>query len=150
MALFNVFEISASGLTAERLRMDVISNNIANVNTTRTVEGGPYQRQRVVFEPRGEQIGFIFPAIFSDKAKRVNQFQGVKVTQIAPDPQPPRLVYDPGHPDADENGYVHMPNINIVQEMVDMISATRAYEANVTAINSAKQMAAKALDILNI
>ena len=150
MALFNVFDISASGLTAERLRMDVISNNIANVNTTRTVEGGPYKRQRVVFEPRGEQVGFIFPAIFSDKAKRVHQFQGVRVTQIISDPSPARLVYDPGHPDADKNGYVHMPNVNIVQEMVDMISATRAYEANVTAINSAKQMAAKALDILNI
>lgn len=150
MALFNVFDISASGLTAERLRMDVISNNIANVNTTRTVEGGPYKRQRVVFEPRGEKVGFIFPSIFSDKAKSVNQFQGVSVTQIITDNSLGRLVYDPGHPDADENGYVHMPNVNIVQEMVDMISATRAYEANVTAINSAKQMAVKTLDILNI
>ncbi len=143
--LFNAFAISASGLTAERLRMDVISNNIANVNTTRTEDGGPYQRQRVVFEPRGEQLRFLFPHIF-DKQK-VNQFEGVKVTSIMPDGTPPRLMYDPGHPDANKEGYVAMPNVNIVKEMVDMISATRAYEANVTAINSAKTMAVKALDI---
>ncbi|HDQ25937.1 MAG TPA: flagellar basal body rod protein FlgC [bacterium] len=149
MGLMNSFAISASGLTAERLRMDVISNNIANVNTTRTVEGGPYQRQRVIFEPRGEKMAFLFPAIF-DRSKTAGQLQGVRVTQIIDDTAPPRLVYDPGHPDADKEGYVAMPNVNIVKEMVDMISATRAYEANVTAINSAKQMASKALDILRI
>jgi len=149
MGLFNAFAISASGLTAERLRMDVISNNIANVNTTRTVEGGPYMRQRVVFEPRGEKLNFLFPAVF-DKSKRASQMQGVKITQIINDPTPPRLVFDPGHPDANKDGYVAMPNVNIVKEMVDMISATRAYEANVTAINSAKTMAAKALDILKL
>jgi flagellar basal-body rod protein FlgC len=147
MGLFNAFSISASGLTAERLRMDVISNNIANVNTTRTEEGGPYQRQRVIFEPRGEKMQFLFPAIFN-KNKMLNQFEGVRVTSITNDPTPPKLVYDPGHPDANKEGYVAMPNVSIVKEMVDMISATRAYEANVTAINSAKQMAARALDIL--
>ncbi len=146
MSLFNSFAISASGLTAERLRMDVIANNIANANTTRTVEGGPYIRQRVIFEPRGEKLGFLVPFMF-EKNKRISQFQGVKVTGIVRDPEPPRLIYDPGHPDADKDGYVAMPNVNIVKEMVDMISATRAYEANVTAINSAKTMAAKALDI---
>ena len=149
MGLFNSFVISASGLTAERLRMDVISNNIANVNTTRTENGGPYQRQRVIFEPRGDKLQFLFPAIF-DKSKRANQFQGVRVTEIVNDPTPPKLVYDPGHPDADANGYVAMPNVSIVKEMVDMISATRAYEANVTAVNSAKQMAARALDMLKV
>lgn len=146
MSLFNSFAISASGLTAERLRMDVIANNIANANTTKTAEGGPYIRQRVIFEPRGEKLGFLVPFMF-EKNKRISQFQGVKVTGIVRDPEPPRLVYDPGHPDADKDGYVAMPNVNIVKEMVDMISATRAYEANVTAINSAKTMAAKALDI---
>jgi flagellar basal-body rod protein FlgC len=149
MGLFNSFVISASGLTAERLRMDVISNNIANVNTTRTENGGPYQRQRVIFEPRTEKMQFLFPAMF-DKSKRMNQFQGVRVTEIINDPTPPKLVYDPGHPDADANGYVAMPNVSIVKEMVDMISATRAYEANVTAVNSAKQMAARALDMLKV
>jgi flagellar basal-body rod protein FlgC len=149
MGLFNSFVISASGLTAERLRMDVISNNIANVNTTRTENGGPYQRQRVIFEHRGEKLQFLFPAIF-DKSKRINQFQGVRVTEIVNDPTPPKMVYDPGHPDADANGYVAMPNVSIVKEMVDMISATRAYEANVTAVNSAKQMASRALDMLKV
>jgi flagellar basal-body rod protein FlgC len=129
--------------------MDVISNNIANVNTTRTENGGPYQRQRVIFEPRGEKLQFLFPAIF-DRSKRINQFQGVRVTEIVDDPTPPKMVYDPGHPDADANGYVAMPNVSIVKEMVDMISATRAYEANVTAVNSAKQMAARALDMLKV
>jgi flagellar basal-body rod protein FlgC len=146
MSLFDSFVISASGLTAERLRMDVISNNIANANTTKTIDGGPYVRQRVIFEPRGQKVGFMFPSIFQ-KSKNAAQLTGVKVTGIINDAEPARMVYDPGHPDANENGYVAMPNVNIVKEMVDMISATRAYEANVTAINSAKTMAAKALDI---
>lgn len=146
MSIFESFAISASGLTAERLRMDVISNNIANANVTKTADGGPYARQRVIFEPRGEKLGFLFPAIF-DKNKNISQFQGVKVTGIIKDAAPPRLVFDPGHPDANQEGYVAMPNVSIVKEMVDMISATRAYEANVTAINSAKTMASKALDI---
>lgn len=146
MSMFDSFVISASGLTAERLRMDVISNNIANVNTTRTEEGGPFQRQRVIFEPRGEKLQFIFP-FMTQKNKLASSYQGVKVTQVINDTAPPKLVYDPGHPDADKDGYVAMPNVNIVKEMVDMISATRAYEANVTAVNSAKQMATKALEI---
>jgi len=149
MGLFNSFAISASGLTAERLRMDVIANNIANANTTKTVEGGPYIRQRVIFEPRGEKLSFLVPFIY-EKNKRIINFQGVKVTGIIKDSTPPKMVYDPGHPDADKDGYVAMPNVDIVKEMVDMIAATRAYEANVTAINSAKTMAAKALDIAKI
>lgn len=146
MGFLESFAISASGLTAERLRMDTIANNIANVNTTKTMDGGPYQRQRVVFEPRGEKASFLFPAMF-DKTARAEGFKGVKVTGIIKDATPPKLIYDPAHPDANADGYVAMPNVNIVKEMVDMISATRAYEANVTAINSAKTMAAKALDI---
>ncbi len=149
MSIFSAFDISASGLTAERLRMDVISNNIANANTTRTIEGGPYKRQRVVFEPRGEKADFIFPAMF-DKTKKMSSLEGVKVTGIVNDPSPPKMVYDPGHPDSNKDGYIAMPNVNIVKEMVDMISASRAYEANVTAMNSAKTMAAKALDILKL
>ena len=146
MRLFSSFEISGSGLTAQRLRMDVVANNIANVNTTRTAEGGPYRRQRVVFEPR-QATEFVLP--FSMEAqKRANAGgSGVRVVGVSNDPSAPKMVYDPGHPDADERGYVAMPNIQLVNEMVDMISATRAYEANVAAINSAKSMAAKALEI---
>lgn len=127
MSVFSSMRISASGLTAERLRMDVIASNIANANTTRTPEGGPFERQQVIFASAGDK--------------------GVKVTAILPDGSPPRKVYDPGHPDADSTGYVSMPDVDVVKEMVDMITATRAYEANVTALNSAKYMALKALDI---
>lgn len=146
MRVFSSFEISGSGLTAQRLRMDVVANNIANVNTTRTAEGGPYQRQRVVFEPRREESQFLLP--LTAEAKRREQLtQGVRVVAVSADPSPARMVYDPGHPDADAQGYVRMPNITLVNEMVDMISATRAYEANIAALNAAKSMAAKALEI---
>lgn len=146
MRLFSAFEISGSGLTAQRLRMDVIANNIANVNTTRTAQGGPYQRQRVVFEPRQESE-FVLPFSMEAQKRASGGGSGVRVVGVSNDPSAPRMVYDPGHPDADERGYVAMPNIQLVNEMVDMISATRAYEANVAAINSAKSMAAKALEI---
>jgi flagellar basal-body rod protein FlgC len=146
MRVFSNFEISGSGLTAQRLRMDAVANNIANVNTTRTPEGGAYKRQRVVFEPRKEETQFLLP--LAAEAKRRQQMgAGVRVVGLAADPSPARMVYDPGHPDADGKGYVSMPNITLVNEMVDMISATRAYEANVAAINSAKSMAQKALEI---
>ncbi len=148
MRLFSSFEISGSGLTAQRLRMDVVANNIANVNTTRTAEGGPYKRQRVVFEPRREEAQFLLP-LSPDARKRAaaSGGSGVRVVGVSSDPSTPKTIYDPGHPDADSRGYVAMPNIQLVNEMVDMISATRAYEANVTAINSAKAMANKALEI---
>lgn len=146
MRIFSNFEISGSGLTAQRLRMDAIANNIANVNTTRTAEGGAYRRQRVVFEPRREESQFLLP--LATEAKRRQQMgAGVRVVGVQPDPSPARMIYDPAHPDADAKGYVGMPNITLVNEMVDMISATRAYEANVAAINSAKTMAQKALEI---
>ncbi len=135
--VFKAMQISASGLTAERFRLDTISNNLANINTTRTAKGGPYKRQSVVFAERLE------------RAKGPKRFQvaGVKVTKIVEDRGEDRKVYDPNHPDAKEDGYVHYPNINVVNEMVDMITATRAYEANVTAVNAAKTMALKALEI---
>jgi flagellar basal-body rod protein FlgC len=142
MGMFGAIDSAASGLTAERLRMDVISNNIANVNTTRTADGGPYRRQLVVYEPRSGADSFA--AVLSNQLEQGN---GVRVTGIIKDQSPFRLVYDPSHPDANRNGYVEMPNVNVVTEMVDMITASRSYEANVTVINSAKSMALKALDI---
>lgn len=142
MGMFGAIDAAASGLTAERLRMDVISNNIANANTTRSTEGGPYRRQTVVFEPRSAQLSFA--NLF---AKTLQTGEGVRVVGIAKDNSPLRQVYEPNHPDANADGYVAMPNINIVTEMVDMITASRAYEANVTAVNAAKSMAMKALEI---
>jgi flagellar basal-body rod protein FlgC len=148
MRVFSSFDISGSGLTAQRLRMDVVANNIANVNTTRTAEGGPYRRQVAIFEPRREESQFLLP--FSAEARRKEASAtgaGVRVVAVTSDGSGPRRVYDPGHPDADAQGYVNMPNVTLVNEMVDMISATRAYEANISAIDSAKSMAQKALEI---
>ncbi|NLY55140.1 MAG: flagellar basal body rod protein FlgC [Firmicutes bacterium] len=131
MRLFSTIEHSASALTAERFRMDVIANNIANANTTRTPEGGPFQRHLAVFATKYDK----------------GQPAGVQVLGVVKDQTPPRLVYNPGHPDADANGYVSMPNVNVISEMVDLISAARAYEANVTVINEAKKMVQTALQI---
>lgn len=138
MSLFTTFNVSASGLSAERLRMDVIADNIANVETTRTTKGGPYKRKMVVFSP--------YRSFENTLRRELALAQGVKATKIVEDTTPPKLVYNPEHPDA-KNGYVAMPNVDIVKEMVDMISATRAYEANVTSLNAAKSMALKALEI---
>jgi flagellar basal-body rod protein FlgC len=144
MGMFGAIDAAASGLTAERLRMDVISNNIANVNTTRTAGGGAYRRQMVVFAPRENEAAFA--QILSEKVG-TGTGNGVKVVGITKDNSPTRKIYDPAHPDANQDGYVEMPNVNVVSEMVDMITATRAYEANVTTINAAKSMALKALEI---
>ncbi|MGE5632258.1 MAG: flagellar basal body rod protein FlgC [Caulobacteraceae bacterium] len=144
MSFFNSINISASGLTAERLRMDVISKNIANVNTTRTANGTPYRRQVVVFQEGEKQAPF---SQYLNDASKQFVGSGVKAVAIAEDQTPFKMVYDPGHPDADEKGYVKMPNVDIMTEMVNMISSSRAYEANVTAINSTKSMAMKALEI---
>lgn len=137
MGLFDAIDISASGLSAERLRMDVVAENLANANTTRTADGGPYRRKNVVLEQQGG--GF---------ASALARARGVQVSAIVEDPTPPRRVYDPGHPDADADGYVEMPNVNPVTEMVDLITASRAYEANVTAMQTAKQMFTKTLEVL--
>ncbi len=144
MAFMNSINISASGLTAEKLRMDVISRNIANVNTTRTADGTPYRRQVVVFQEDGKNMTF---SDYLNDASKSMLGTGVKVVGISEDKTPFKSVYDPGHPDADEQGYVKMPNVEVMTEMVNMISASRAYEANITAINSAKSIAMKALEI---
>ncbi len=145
MGIFDAINISASGLTAQRMRMDIISKNIANANTTRTDNGLPYRRQVVVFEEHKSDVPF--SAYLTRESRRLIQGDGVKVTAIKEDNGPYKRVYDPGHPDADKEGYVLMPNVDIVTEMVNMISATRAYEANVTVLNGTKGMAMKALEI---
>lgn len=144
MSFFNSINISATGLTAERLRMDVISKNIANANSTRTANGVPYKRQVVVFK-EADTVS-TFSKCLSDASKNLVG-SGVKVIGIEEDKSPYKLVYDPGHPDAGKDGYVKMPNVDIMTEMVNMISASRAYEANITAVNSTKSIAMKALDI---
>lgn len=145
MGFFSALQSSASALTAQRLRMDTISENIANVNTTRTEEGTPYQRKTVVFEARGNNIPF--SNYLTKASQKAIKNGGVRVAEIVEDQTPFKSVYDPGHPDADDNGIVQMPNVDVVAEMVNMISASRAYEANITAINTTKSMATKALEI---
>ncbi len=145
MSIFNSINISASGLTAERLRMDIISKNIANADTTKTVNGTPYKRQVVTFKTGDKNMTF-FEHFKRAKGQELN-LTGVEVTSIQNDPSPFKRIYDPGHPDADKDGYVLMPNVDIVLEMANLISASRAYEANITAINGTKAMALKALEI---
>ena len=142
--IFSTFRITASALTSQRLRMDVTANNVANAETTRTEEGGPYQRQQVVFEAKENGSNFI-PTSFSVNNSKPGQ--GVRVSAILTDDSPGNRVYDPDHPDADEEGFVTYPNVNVVTEMTDMLSATRSYEANVTVFNALKNMALRALDI---
>ena len=147
MSMFLGIDAAASGLTAERLRMDVISNNIANSNTTRTEQGGAYHRRYVVFQPREREVDSFETLLQRAIGYRKSSGEGVRAVQIVEDDSQGPLVYDPGHPDANEEGYVEKPNVNVVNEMVDMITASRAYEANVTTINAAKSMAMKALEI---
>jgi flagellar basal-body rod protein FlgC len=143
MSIFNSFNISASGMTAQRLRTDTISQNIANVNTTRTSDGTPYVRKTVVMAEKDASFNDI---LNNSSAQAVGS--GVKVTAIVEDNETPmKSVYDPSHPDADENGYVTYPNIDTVTEMTNLIDATRSYEANVTAFNASKSMATKALEM---
>jgi flagellar basal-body rod protein FlgC len=147
MSLFNSLGISASALSAERVRMDVTAENLANAQTTRTEAGGPYKRKEVVLESAGGG-GFAQALAGAQGAASGGPAGGVKVASIAEDSAPDRLVYDPSHPDATADGYVAMPNVNPVTEMVDLITASRSYEANVTAMQTAKQMFNKTLDIL--
>ena len=136
--------ISASALRAERMRLDVIASNLANANTTRTAEGGPYKRKNVVLVTQATESDFAATIqSLSEQAVR----QGVAVSDVIEDPTPPRMVFDPGHPDANQDGYVAYPNVNPVSEMVDLMAATRAYEANVQAVNATKRMADAALSI---
>ncbi len=141
MDIFTTMKISASALKAQRIRMNAISSNLANIETTRTPDGGPYRKREVVF--KSSQQGFADTL----DARMRDAVQGVKVSQIQASKLPPRMVYDPSHPDADEQGQVAMPNISLVEETADMMSASRAYEANVTVVKSAKRMALKALEI---
>ncbi|MGE5620284.1 MAG: flagellar basal body rod protein FlgC [Sphingomonadaceae bacterium] len=140
MSFASSLRISASGLTAQRLRMDVVSGNIANLQTTRTTAGGPYKRREVVFSASPARGGVV-PAV----NRGVNP-TGVRVAGVVENGGT-RLVSDPSHPDADENGIVAYPDIDLVQEMTDMMSAVRAYEASVAALNAAKSMAVRALDL---
>ena len=143
MDFFNALHISASGLSAQRLRMNLISANLANVNTTRTKVGGPYRRKDPVFSAQASAASF--REMLHDRQKEM--LKEVAVVGIVEDSRAPIRKYDPQHPEADENGYVSLPNINVMEEMVNMISATRSYEANVSAIKAAKEMALKALEI---
>ena len=146
MSLFGSMNISASGMTAQRLRMDTISQNIANANTTRTDSGDPYRRKTVVFEQVGTANNFkqMLNGYLDDYR---NQGGGVKVSSIVEDSSPFITTYDPTHPDADEEGYVQLPNVNTIEEMTNLISANRSYEANITAFNASKSMISSALNI---
>ncbi len=137
MDIFSAIEVSSSGMSAERKRLNLISSNIANARTTRTEEGGPYKRKDAVFQATP----------LPDIGVEANDAPGVTVAEIKEDKEPPRLEYDPAHPDADENGYVSYPNVSVVEEMVNMITANRSYEANSASIQAAKDMAKKALSI---
>ncbi|HEY8347889.1 MAG TPA: flagellar basal body rod protein FlgC [Symbiobacteriaceae bacterium] len=145
MGLFRAMDTSASALTAQRFRMDVIAHNIANINTTRTAEGGPYRRKVTTQAERRMTFQDILDRAAGRPVPPVGA--GVVITSVSEDPSPFRLQYDPGHPDADENGYVQMPNVDLLQELTDLMVATRIYEANVTAFNASKAMAQRALEI---
>lgn len=143
MALFQAFDISASGMTAERFRTDIIAENVANVNTTRTEDGTPYRRKVVTFAEKDS-------VSFKDMLSRARSYggNGVKVTKVLEDTETDYIMsYDPAHPDADENGYVRYPNVNTVTEMTNLIDATRAYQANTTAFDASKKMVQAAISI---
>ncbi len=143
MSIFNSINVSASALTAEKTRIDVIAKNMANANSTRATGGRPYRRQMVVFEENKDKA---FAEHLRDYTSK-NESKGVKISKIVEDDTPFKLKYEPGHPDANEDGYVEMPNVDTIKEMVDLISAQRSYDANITAMNSSKSMLMKALDI---
>ncbi len=147
MSMFSAFNINASGLTSQRYRMDVISENVANANTTRTQDGTPYRRKVVTFAQKGEQTSF--SRVLGNVSKSYSG-QGVKVDGVYQDMETPmNKFYDPSHPDADEDGYVTAPNVNIVMEMTNLIDASRAYEANSTAFSASKAMALQGLELKN-
>jgi flagellar basal-body rod protein FlgC len=142
--MFEILKTSGSALTAQRLRMDVIASNLANAEATSTPEGGPYKRERVVFEPI---LRDTFEKTTNPDAPQGPTSQGVAVRGVIQDDEEPRMVYDPTHPDANDDGFVAYPNVDLVTEMTDMLSASRSYEANITVLNVAKSMAQKALDL---
>ena len=146
MSFNGIMEISSGGMSAQRFRLNVIASNLANQNTTRTPEGGPYRRRDVVFQATPAQTEEK-TAITSAK-KSDNPTMSVKVVDVVTDPSPLVMKYEPGHPDANRDGYVAYPNINTFEEMVNMLSATRSYEANATILKSAKEMSTKTIDLL--
>jgi len=149
MSFWTALRIGSSGMSAQRLRMDIISNNIANAETTRTAEGGPYKRQDVIFMPKAQST-FLPEFIRARQAQdieAISEERGMKVAEVTTDDSEGLKVYDPSHPDADIDGFVTYPNVNMVVEMTNMLSATRSYEANLAVINFAKQMALRAVDI---
>ena len=135
-------QISSSGLRAERMQMEVMAHDIANAHSTRTPEGGPYKRQQVTFAAAMNHVGG------PDRGLRIGDFGGVQVMGVTDDDSPHPRVYDPGHPDADENGFVLMPNVTLPHEMVDLVTASRAYEANLKSMETFKEMAEQALALL--
>jgi len=148
MAFLSSLDISGSALTAQKYRMDIISQNVAGAEVTRTPEGGPYKRKLVVMTPRSGKWSFAqYLRGASPAAKNYMSRQGVRVTAVIDDQTPNRVVYDPEHPDANEDGYVEFPNVDMVKEMIDLMGASRAYEANLTVNTTVKQMAARALEI---
>lgn len=147
MAFLSSMNIVGSGLTAQQLRLDVVSENITNINTTRTEGGGPYRRKMVVMEEAGEPTAFQTILARARGESLDPQRGGVRVTEIAEDPSDFKLVYDPTHPDANAEGYVEMPNVDLVKEIADAMAANQAYSANATAFNVLKQVAAKGLEI---
>lgn len=149
MSFLQSMNISGSGLTAQKLRMDIIAENIANIDTTRTAEGGPYRRKLAVFQSMNTSNSIFDKMLFEniDNLSASDRIRGVQVTEIVEDPEPFKMVYDPTHPDADENGYVAMPNVNSLKETSDMMEAMRAYDANITAFNAIKKMASNALEL---
>lgn len=144
MNIFRSMEISASALTAQRYRMDVIGENVANATVTRTADGTPYRRKFTVFEEK--QQPYLFSEWLQVSQERIGG-AGVRVVDMGEDQSPFKLVYEPDHPDANEEGYVEYPNVDIEKEMVDFISASRSYEANITVLNNFKSMAMKAMEI---
>lgn len=143
MGFLSSLDISGSALTAQRMRMDVVAQNVANIDTTRDADGNPYRRRMVIFQAQDGQT--FSQALNSEMSGTAGT--GVKVTELIEDPSEFKYEYDPQHPDADEFGYVRKPNVELAREMVDMMSATRSYEANITLLNSTKSMAMSALDI---
>lgn len=142
MSIFNSMQINASGLSLERFKLDTISTNIANVNTTRTEDGeGPYIKQQVLFEENLRQVKSGFTGDITTKS------QGVRIAGVEADEENVRLVFEPNHPDANEEGYVAYPNVDMADEMIDMMTAIRSYDANVTAINTSKDMLKRAMEI---
>ncbi len=146
MSFFDTLNTSATALTAQSLRMDIISQNMANVDTTRTADGGAYKRKTVIFKEIGDNKNN-FQNIFNKTLNKNQRLAGVKVEKIVEDDTEGPKEYNPTHPDSDENGYVTKPNVNVVEEMVNMISANRAYEANITSVNLTKSMISKTLEI---